>query len=70
VAIRPIDPARLSGDELLKWYQRSPIEVEQQRLEEAQQKHADFVASIQEKPSEPAHNSESPFDAIVDAFHD
>jgi len=70
VAIRPIDPARLSGDELLKWYQRSPSELEQQRLEAAQQKHADFVASIQEKPSEPPHDSESPLDAIADAFHD
>lgn len=70
MAIRTIDPARLSGDELIKWYQRPVVDLEQQRHEEAQQKHAEFVASIRRDEREPEPEAGSPLDALANAFHE
>ena len=42
MAYSQIDPARLEGDALTRWYLRSPAEVEQERQAAAAQKYDDF----------------------------
>ena len=37
-----IDPARLEGDELRRWYLRSPTGIEEERQADAAQQHDDF----------------------------
>jgi hypothetical protein len=68
---RPIDPARLKGAELERWYRRSPEEVEAERRAAEQRKHGAFVASIHENEREPEDGGfRSPLDLAADALHD
>ncbi|HET9159621.1 MAG TPA: hypothetical protein VFN88_03340 [Caulobacteraceae bacterium] len=69
MAIRSIDPARLTGDDLVQWYQRSLQKQEQERREAAEQKHAEFVASIRANEREKDPGPENPIEALGDAFH-
>jgi len=70
MATRQVDPARLQGDELRRWYLRSPQQIEQEKREAEDRKHAQFVASIYENEREPEAGSQTPIDGLVDAFHD
>lgn len=49
MADRQIDPARLQGEALRKWYLRSPQDLERERQRTATQRHTDFFSS-------PAHD--------------
>jgi hypothetical protein len=42
MAFSEIDPARLDGDALTRWYLRSPADIEQERQQAAAQKYQDF----------------------------
>jgi len=42
MAYGQIDPARLDGDALTRWYLRSPADIEQERQVSAAQRYADF----------------------------
>lgn len=42
MAYGQIDPARLEGDALTRWYLRSPDNIEQERQEAAAQRYQDF----------------------------
>ena len=70
MANRQVDPARLQGDELRQWYLRSPQEIEQEKRQAEDQRHARFVASIHENEREPETGTQTPLDGVVDAFHD
>jgi hypothetical protein len=43
MAYGQIDPARLDGDALTRWYLRSPTDIEQERQADAAQRYADFL---------------------------
>jgi hypothetical protein len=70
MATRQVDPARLKGDELRRWYLRSPQDIEQEKREAESREHAQFVASIRENEHEPEIELGTPVDELVDAFHD
>jgi hypothetical protein len=53
-----------------RWYLRSPQEIEQEKREAEDRRHAQFVASIRENEREPVAGSQTPIDGLVDAFHD
>ena len=42
MAFGQIDPARLDGDALRRWYMRSPADIEQERQQAADQRYQDF----------------------------
>jgi hypothetical protein len=42
MAFGQIDPARLNGDALRRWYMRSPADIEQERQQAAAQRYEDF----------------------------
>ena len=50
MAYSQLDPARLQGDALTRWYTRSPTDIEQGRQEAAAQKHKDFFAPTRPSP--------------------
>jgi hypothetical protein len=70
MATRQVDPARLQGDKLRRWYLRSPQQVEQEKRESEERRHAQFVASIHENEREPETGTQTPIGGLVDAFHD
>ena len=37
-----VDPTRLEGDELRRWYQRSPARIEEERQADAAEQHDNF----------------------------
>ena len=45
MAYGQIDPARLDGDALTRWYLRSPADIEQERKAEAAQSYDDFFGN-------------------------
>ncbi|MDB5437504.1 MAG: hypothetical protein JWR47_3761 [Phenylobacterium sp.] len=45
MAYGQVDPARLQGEALSRWYLRSPADIEQERQERAAKAHEDFFAS-------------------------
>jgi hypothetical protein len=45
MAYGQVDPARLQGGALSRWYLRSPADIEQERQERAAKAHEDFFAS-------------------------
>jgi hypothetical protein len=49
------DPARLKGEALARWYQRTPQQVQAERDASKQRKHDAFVAGIQEIEREPGN---------------
>ena len=50
MAERLINPSRLEGDDLRRWYLRSPDEIERERRDIAEQRHTEFFgASLQTK---------------------
>ncbi len=48
---RQVDPARLYGDELKRWYERSPLEIEQERLAAESDRRAAFAAGSRQELS-------------------
>jgi len=42
MAYSQIDPSRLEGDDLRRWYMRSPAEIEEERQQAADQRYQDF----------------------------
>lgn len=42
----PVDPSRLSGQDLRRWYMRNPAEIEKQRQEEAVRRHRAFFGRL------------------------
>lgn len=48
MAERQIDPARLEGERLRRWYLRSPDEIERERQAAAEQRHASFFEGSQD----------------------
>lgn len=47
-----IDPARLDGDALTRWYLRSPADIEEGRQAAAAQRYADFFGNASQPPNE------------------
>lgn len=45
-----LDPARLHGAELTRWYLRSPADIERERQEATDQKYKDFFAPATTSP--------------------
>lgn len=45
MAYTQVDPARLRGEALTRWYLRSPADIEQERQDTAAQRHNDFFAA-------------------------
>jgi hypothetical protein len=41
-----IDPARLEGDALRRWYLRSPDDIEGERLRRADQNYSEFYGGL------------------------
>jgi hypothetical protein len=63
------DVGRLQGEELRRWYARSPSEIEDERRKAEAEQHAKFVAGIEEQKE--AHGDfRSPLDIAKDALHD
>lgn len=50
MAYSQLDPARLQGAALTRWYLRSPADIERERQEAADQKYKDFFAPKQPPP--------------------
>src|ERR1700759_4946175 len=46
----PIDPASLEGDDLTRWYLRSPDEIEQERQDAAAQQYQSFFGQTDPDP--------------------
>ena len=46
MAYGQIDPARLDGDALIRWYLRSPTDIEQERQASAAQNYNDFFGNM------------------------
>lgn len=65
----PIDPSRLKGEALRRWYNRNPEEQQAERDAAEQRKNDEFAASIQAAEREPA-SPRSPVDMAVKAFRD
>lgn len=67
----PIDPARLKGEALTRWYNRTPQEIEAEREAAEQRKHQAFVASIREEERAPERSApRSPVDAAGKVLRD
>lgn len=52
MAYGQIDPARLDGDALTRWYLRSPTDIEDERQAEAAQRYADFFGAPDQRANE------------------
>jgi hypothetical protein len=52
MAYGQIDPARLEGDALTRWYLRSPTDIEQERQGAAAQSYDDFFGRTDEAPDQ------------------
>ena len=48
MAYGQIDPARLNGDALTRWYLRSPADIEQEQRAAAAQKYDSFFGGLRE----------------------
>lgn len=59
MAFGQIDPARLEGDDLRRWYMRSPADIEQERQKAAAQRYQDFFGAGPDEP-EPDIDDEPP----------
>lgn len=67
----PIDPARLKGEALRRWYRRTPQQIQAQKDDATQRKHDEFVAGIREVEREPEDPAlRSPLDIAGKAFRD
>jgi hypothetical protein len=64
----PLDPANLEGDDLDRWYRRSPQEIEAERQAVADRSRADFFDGLRsadpdpglaDTPIDPAHDSDA-----------
>ena len=53
----PVDPSSLEGDELKRWYQRSPAEIEQERQAARTQQYNDFFGGL--RTSQPTVDNSS-----------
>jgi hypothetical protein len=53
MADSPIDPSRLEGEDLRRWYLRSPAEIEQDRQDAAAQRYQDFFSGNDDVGSDP-----------------
>ncbi|SRR5258706_16229824 len=51
MAYGQIDPARLDGDALARWYLRSPADIQDERQAAAAQRYADFFGDAREPPN-------------------
>jgi hypothetical protein len=67
---RHADPSMLEGEALQRWYVRTPQEIEAEKRKAEAERHARFVASIQQQDPGPRRRSESPLDVVSDAFDD
>jgi len=59
MAYGQIDPARLEGDDLTRWYLRSPTDVEEERRAAAAGRYADFFGAHPQSPV-PARSDTGP----------
>lgn len=65
------DPARLKGEALTRWYNRTPQEIQAEKDAAEQRRHDAFVISIREVEREPEDGGlGSPIDMAKDALHD
>lgn len=55
---RRVDPAQLKGEALERWYRRTPVELETERLQREQQRYDEFVAGIRAKRSGSGESAE------------
>jgi hypothetical protein len=53
MAFGHIDPARLEGDALTRWYLRSPADIEEEKRQRAEQAYNAFFGQSGETPSDP-----------------
>jgi hypothetical protein len=53
MAYGQIDPARLDGDALTRWYLRSPADIEQERQADAAQRYSDLFGDAGQPADEP-----------------
>jgi len=63
MASSQIDPARLSGDALSRWYLRSPADIEQERQTGAAQRYDDFFSPLDDSTrfgTKPAIDTDEP----------
>lgn len=71
MAERQVDPARLTGEALDRWYRRSPEEIEAEKRAAEARRHDAFVASIHRQEREPEDAGfRSPLDVAQNALHD
>jgi hypothetical protein len=61
----PLDPDHLEGDDLERWYRRSPREIEAERQAAAARRHTDFFGSLRSADPDPA-SARSPVTPPVD----
>jgi hypothetical protein len=65
------DVSRLQGNDLQRWYARSPQVIEAERQKAEAEKHAQFVASIRgAEPENKTGGFRSPLEMAKDALHD
>lgn len=60
MALGQIDPARLQGEALRRWYLRSPAQIEEERRQAAQQAHDAFFNSPEHAKAHPRAGDEEP----------
>jgi hypothetical protein len=65
MADKQTDPARLTGEALRLWYLRTPQEIEAEKRKAEAERHAHFVASIDQQD-----RFRSPIDVVTNAFAD
>jgi len=66
MAYSQVDPARLQGDALTRWYLRSPADIEQGRQELADQKYKDFFAPTPPSPLAAGTSQVATFTRVAD----
>ena len=62
MAFGQIDPARLDGDALRRWYMRSPADIEQERQQAANQRYQNFFGGGRGADPDDGADRESPAD--------
>ena len=55
-----VDPSRLSGEDLRRWYTRTPAEIEQQRQAEVVRRHRSFFGGLRFPDLDPESRREPP----------
>jgi hypothetical protein len=58
MAFGQIDPARLEGDALRRWYLRSPADIEQERRQAATHAYDSFFSQLTKGPTSGEHSQQ------------